>query len=105
MNLMQLVSNARIESKILVIIYKTYLSTKSSLLLLLKFYFTHVELAWIIYNNKNLNFDVQYLHLYYLGDGTWYNLTIFSHLHVYSSKNFFNNEKKDRYDLKCDIDA
>ena len=67
--------------------------------------FQSVGLAWIVESKNNLNFDVRELCPSCLGDGTWYNPTICLQVFGYSFENLFNARIKDRYALKCDIDA
>ena len=67
--------------------------------------FKNFGLLYIFENNKKLNFDVQELCTSWMGDGTWYNTTTFSHLHGYLFENFFKTGRKYRYDHKCAIDT
>ena len=67
--------------------------------------FQIIGLSWIIYSNKDLNFDFQNHFPSLRLNGPWYNTMIYSQLHCSSFEDYFTTAKRDNYNIMCSIES
>ena len=65
----------------------------------------HVGILWIIENNKELKHEMDIQNSYLLTSGPWYNPSICKKLNEKLFEIFIINERNDRYNIMCYIDA
>ena len=65
----------------------------------------HVGRLWIIETHENLQYDTDKHNSEWMSGGTWYNKYICKKLYGNVSDGFIRNERTDRYNIMCSIDA
>ena len=62
-------------------------------------------MSWITKTNQHLEYDMDKNNPYWMTSGTWYNTSICKRLHGKVFEELIRNEKTDRYNIMCSIDA
>ena len=65
----------------------------------------HVGMIWIIETHEQLQYDMDEQNSKWMTGSTWYNTSICEKLHGKLFEVFIINERTDRYNIMCSIDA